>query len=200
MVNNFEQIKPLLKFDSSDDFYFLQIFQRRKDNPELKEPMRVIGDYYIYSIEQFEKLENHIIEMCTAKNARAYIRLNRRDAKKIGLQMLKRISEMLIQENYRSIKNAYPSVVGEFHSDKDKSWLIDIDYKDFEGQENLLEQIHADIEQLQKETKREPRMDKIPTKNGYHLITRPFNVHLFRKKWPQIVDIHKDNPTILFIP
>lgn len=200
MVNNFEQIKPLLKFDSSDDFYFLQIFQRRKDNPELKEPMRVIGDYYIYSIEQFEKLEKHIIEMCTAKNARAYIRLNRRDAKKIGLQMLKRISEMLIQENYRSIKNAYPSVVGEFHSDKDKSWLIDIDYKDFEGQENLLEQIHADIEQLQKETKREPRMDKIPTKNGYHLITRPFNVHLFRKKWPQIVDIHKDNPTILFIP
>ena len=200
MVNNFDQIKSLLKFDSPDEFYFLQIFQRRKDNPDLKEPMRVIGDYYIYSIEQFEKMENHIIEMCTAKNARAYIRLNRRDAKKIGLQMLKRISEMLIQENYRSIKNAYPSVVGEFHSDKDKSWLIDIDYKDFEGKTYQLSMIHEELETLQRQTGREPRMDKIPTKNGYHLITRPFNVNLFRKNWPQIIDVHKDNPTILFIP
>ena len=30
MVNNFEIIKPLLKWDSTDDFYFIQVLQRKK--------------------------------------------------------------------------------------------------------------------------------------------------------------------------
>lgn len=33
MVDNFEQIGNLLSFDSNDEFYFLQILQRKKDNP-----------------------------------------------------------------------------------------------------------------------------------------------------------------------
>lgn len=31
MIDVFEQIKPLLSFNTPDDFYFLQVFQRRKD-------------------------------------------------------------------------------------------------------------------------------------------------------------------------
>jgi len=31
MIDVFEQIKPLLSFNTHDDFYFLQVFQRRKD-------------------------------------------------------------------------------------------------------------------------------------------------------------------------
>ena len=32
MKDNFDIIKPLLKFRSEDDFYFLQILQRKKDH------------------------------------------------------------------------------------------------------------------------------------------------------------------------
>lgn len=32
MVDNFDLIKSLLKFESKDDFYYLQIIQRSKDN------------------------------------------------------------------------------------------------------------------------------------------------------------------------
>ena len=39
----------------------------------------------------------------------------------------------------------------------------------------------------------------IPTKNGLHLICRPFNSAKFCHKYPE-VDVHKDNPTILFVP
>lgn len=31
MINNLELIKPLLKFESEDDFYYLQILKRKKD-------------------------------------------------------------------------------------------------------------------------------------------------------------------------
>lgn len=36
-IDNFNLIKPFLKFDSEDDFYYLQILRRRKDNPDDQE-------------------------------------------------------------------------------------------------------------------------------------------------------------------
>lgn len=39
----------------------------------------------------------------------------------------------------------------------------------------------------------------IPTKNGYHLITKRFDVMEFNKKYPNL-DIQKKNPTLLFLP
>jgi hypothetical protein len=194
MVDNFDQIRSLLKFENvDDDFYFLQLLQRKKDNPDLSCSVKVVDDYYIYSLEQFDSLKQHIIQICTEKNARAYFRLNRRSAKKVGLQMLKKVTDLIINEQYKQIKNAYPGVVGEFHSDNDKSWLIDIDSKDTE----LLETVSNKAIELQTLTNKPPVVICIPTRSGYHLITRPFNLKEF--KFPN-VDIHKDNPTILFIP
>lgn len=33
MVDNLRLILPFLKFESEDDFYYLQILQRKKENP-----------------------------------------------------------------------------------------------------------------------------------------------------------------------
>lgn len=203
MINNAHLIRPLLKFESPNDFYFLQILKRRKDNPDLERDMNVLGDFYIYSLEQFDNLMPKIIKICNDENARAYFRLNRRDAKKVGLQMLKRITDLIISENYRPIKNSYASIAGEFHSDPDKTWLIDIDWIDYENFPGAIDKIKEIISNLQIEAKREPLMIEIPTKNGFHIITRPFNISklnqlLIMGKLPQM-DSHKDNPTILYI-
>ena len=204
MINNAHLIRPLLKFESPNDFYFLQILKRRKDNPDLERDMNVLGDYYIYSLEQFDNLMPKIIKICNDENARAYFRLNRRDAKKVGLQMLKRITDLIISENYRPIKNSYASIAGEFHSDPDKTWLIDIDWIDYENFPGAIDKIKEIISNLQIEAKREPLMIEIPTKNGFHIITRPFNISklnqlLIMGKLPQM-DSHKDNPSILYMP
>jgi hypothetical protein len=53
MVNNFRQITQLLKFDSEDDFYHLQILKRKKENPELGSNSYVIRTYCIRSKEPF---------------------------------------------------------------------------------------------------------------------------------------------------
>ena len=200
MINNFEIIRPLLDFSNSDTYYFLQILKRRKDNPDLAKDMVVIDDIFIYSLTHFDNIKDYIIRTCDTNNARAYFRINKRSAKKTAFQMLKRVTDIIISEDYKAVRGAFSSVSGEFHGDDDKKWIVDIDYKDFEGNKNLLETIHVDIRMLQEETGREAMMEIIPTKNGYHLITRPFNIKAFTDRGYPRIDVHKDNPTILYCP
>ena len=80
--DNFNLIRPLLNFESSDDFYFIQIMQRRKDNPDMKTGVKIIKEFYIDNLEQFDNKQDQIIEMAHKYNARATIRLNKRSYKK----------------------------------------------------------------------------------------------------------------------
>lgn len=215
-VDNSAKIATMLSFTDKDDFYFLQILKRRKDNPEMSRDMIVIGNYYIESIEQYIKLNPHIINVCNVENARAYIRLNKRNYKHLSFHMLKRVVEVVSSGAYKSLKSSFDSVTGEFHNDKNKTWIIDIDWKDFDftkviliPKENgdmaimtgdpkiteLLSLIHG----LQIEAKREPMSEILPTKNGVHIITHPFNLQKFKEKFP-LVDVHRDTPTILYCP
>ena len=200
MKNNFDLVRKMLDFGSSDTYYFLQILKRRKDNPDLGKDMKVIGDYFIYSMDQFNRMEGEIIQTCITHNARAYFRINKRSSKKTAMQMLKRVTEHIISENYKAIKNAFSSVSGEFHGDEDKKWIVDIDdvnVDTFNHSEDQIE-IRELLVDLQTETGRVPMLNFIPTKSGVHIITRPFNLKKFKEKYPN-VDVHKDNPTILYI-
>ena len=200
-MNNFDLIRKMLSFPDENAFYFLQVLKRRKDNPDLGKDMIHIADYYIYSLEQFDGLRQRIIDQCDAENARAYFRLNRRDAKKVAMQVLKRTVDHIMSENYRAVKNAFASCTGEFHSDPDKTWIVDIDNISIDSFNHSDEQhkIRQLILDLQRETGKEPIMKFIPTKGGVHIITRPFNLNKFTKQYTDI-DVHKDNPTILYCP
>jgi hypothetical protein len=201
-MDNRELILPLLKFDNGDMFYFIQIYQRRRDNPGMSQDMRVLGNYAVHSIEQFDKFWPEIKKICDDNNARAYIRLNRRSDKKVALQMLARMATMIASEQY-NVKNLYWSIAGEFHSEKDKTWLLDIDYIDYENETGRrhLDAIENQVLLLQREAGKEPLIRKIPSKNGYHIIARPFNIDKIKNLLANIerrMDIHKDNPTILY--
>lgn len=200
MINNFEIIKTYLDFSNPDTYYFLQLIQRRKDNPDLGKDMHIIDDIFIYNMEQYERMESEIIATCKLHNARAYFRLNKRSLKKSAMQLLKKVTTMIIDENYKSVKNAYSSVSGEFNNDTDKKWIVDIDNVILDGNFGYNhESMLSTLRNLQIESGREPLVNLIPTKNGVHIITRPFDVNKFKKIYPSI-DIHKDNPTVLYIP
>jgi len=200
-VNNFNLIRNMLSFPDENSFYFLQILKRRKDNPHLGKDMIHVEDYYIYSLEQFDKLIHEVLDRCDAERARAYFRLNRRDAKKVAMQVLKRTVDHIMSENYRAVKNAFASCAGEFHSDPDKTWIVDIDNISIDGFNHSPQQIEVRqlLVDLQKEAGKEPLMNFIPTKGGVHVITRPFNLNKFKARFPDI-DVHKDNPTLLYCP
>ena len=200
MVNNFDIIRSFLDFSNPDTYYFLQLIQRRKDNPELTKDMHIIDDIFIYNMEQYDRMQPEIIATCNLHNARAYFRLNKRSLKKSAMQLLKKVTTMIIDENYKSVKNAYSSVSGEFSSDEDKKWIVDIDNVSLDGNFGSNHQsMLMTLRELQSGTGREPMLTVIQTKSGAHIITRPFNVNEFKKLYPNI-DIHKDNPTILYVP
>lgn len=197
MTDNFDLIRSLLSFPSEDTFYFLQIIARRKDNPTMEKGEKLIRNYYIYSLEDFDKLKPHIIEHCEKNNARAYFRLNKRSAKLCAMQSLKRITDLIIQEQYRDVNDIYPSIAGEYHADEDKKWLIDIDentdlmalkFKNWRFKNNPKSDTEDKIDIVA----------EIPTVSGLHLIVRPFRLDAFMKDFGGKDMIHKDNPTILY--
>ena len=199
-IDNFDIIKPLLKFENENIFYSLEIIQRKKENHELERHAKLIRDYYLYSVDDLDKLKSSIIENCEKYNARAYLRLNPRDAYRIALYTQKKIADLLLEGNYKAVQNAYQKVVGQ-HSwtggETKKTWLIDLD--DMWADTPMVDEIETFINTLQPCDVPNKVLARIPTKNGIHLITTPFNLAEFKKEYGE-TDVHKDNPTILYIP
>lgn len=93
LVDNFARVENLLEFNSADDFYFVQIIKRYKDNPDDNEKAIGIknGTYHggawylkswrIRSVEELRQIRDEVIRECEANNARAYISLNSRSEK-----------------------------------------------------------------------------------------------------------------------
>jgi len=205
-VDNFKQISELLDFSEKDTFYFIQILKRRKENPDMKTGVRVINNYYLYSPEDLEKTREKILEDCTKHNARAYINLNRLDLEKIALHTMKQITELIIQGDFRAVKNAYATACGNHHSEKAKRWIIDIDAEILEHKDTireLVQSLHTEIKGNDYKI-----LAEIPTRSGVHLISNPFNMQKFRDiiclkakstKDPLLkMDIHKNSPTLLY--
>lgn len=198
MVDNYGQIRDLLSWRSKDDFYFLQIIQRKKDHQQGKvngcnNNSRLIKPYYIKSQEHFDFIKPEVIELCKVFNARAGINLNRRSFEKMALQHLKKITDQLINGDSMKAYKAYSSVVGAYNQDKDKKWILDVD------------EVGRPLNDIILFAERECKPDgykyiaTIPSKNGCHIIMKPFDLHKFRQKFPD-VEVHKNNPTNLYIP
>jgi hypothetical protein len=193
MTDNLHIIKELLRFESEDDFYHLQILKRKKENPELGSNSQVIKTYYIRSVEHLEESMGEIKLLCDYHSARAYINLNVRSFEKSAFQTMKKLSDIIMNRDYKSARRAYESVVGVHSTGRDKSWIVDIDTKDNDIVNGIKDAIEA-CEPIDKEKS----IAFISTKNGYHLITKPFN----RFGLPDLIgiDIHTNNPTILYTP
>lgn len=203
MIDNSLLIRTILSFEK-DDFYFVQVLKRRKDNPDMEKDMLVIDNFYISSFESYDKIVPQIIKLCNHENARGYFRLNKRNYKHLAPHMVKRTVEIAFGDDCHALKNVFDSVAGEHHSDPDKKWLVDVDWSEIYTPYNVegnarYEHLQYDLGRLQMEAKRDPLLFFLPTKNGIHIITRPFNLQLFKAEYPNVT-VHRDNPTILYCP
>ena len=203
MLDNFKTIANIIntKQLTDDNFFFVQIIKRRKENPEMTSNNITCDVFYVKDVVDLEKKRDRIIKRCVDENARAYINLNVRSKRKVALQTMKIMAECIANDNY-NVANAYTSAVGNTHNDPNKTWVIDIDFNPempAEFNEGFIVGLTDCISDLIVETGKTSNIHRIPTKNGVHLITQPFNTQKFREIHADI-DIHKDNPTILFVP
>ena len=195
MINNLELIKPLLNFTNEGDFYMLYVFKRKKDQPEGErdnhQSVRTIKTYCIDSIEKLEARYDEVIQLCEMFKARAYIHIQKQNHKDVAMNMITEIVTR-IQSGQINQKNVFDSVVGQLKTNE-KRWIIDVDDKDTKELVRITEVLKVT----------RPEGDKletvIPTKSGYHLITKRFDVEMFRNVFPHI-DIQKKNPTLLYYP
>lgn len=202
MTDNFEQIMKLLKFESEDDFYHLQILKRKKEHPELGSNSQVIKTYYIRSVEHLDAVGPEIVALCDFHGARAYINLSVRSFEMVAFHTLKKVTDIIMNRDYKSVRNAYDSVCGAYATGKEKRWVIDLDEAD-QVSPLMCAFIEYRCEPITKLTpdgslENSKCLDIIPTKNGIHLITKPFNLEKFKREYPGI-DVHKNNPTVLYI-
>lgn len=211
-LNNVDKIRSLLSFIKPGDFYFVQLIKRRKDNPDMSKDVKVIKSYYLNSLNDYDKLVPKMIETCDRENCRAYIRLNIRNYNKLGLKLIAEVAQMVSNgDDLKSLPNVFDSVAGQYTSDPDKKWIVDIDWVDLpEMHKYILDgkmivghsetaKLMSLLQGLQLGARKEPLLELIQTKNGFHVVTRPFNLNLFSKEFPNI-QVHKDNMTIIYCP
>jgi hypothetical protein len=194
-INNIELIKPLLNFSEVGDFYMLYVFKRKKDQSTDKanhQSVRTIKTYCIGGIEQLEERYDEIKQLCEMFKARAYIHIQKQNHKDVAMNMITEIVTR-IQSGQINQKNVFDSVVGQLKTNE-KRWIVDIDTKD--GTQLLSIMTAISICRPEDSDKVEAI---IPTKSGFHLITKRFDVMEFKNQYPDI-DIQKKNPTLLYYP
>lgn len=198
MVDNFDQISKLLEFPSEDYFYFTQCILRRKEHQEAENNNTKLRSWYIRSKEQLESRKKEIISFCEYFQARAYINLNPRSFEGVGKAALVHVADYIQKGDYSGIRSAYDTACGRYKAKNDfRRWLVDVDTTDTQE----LGKIMATIQNLQDEIPNNKYniISVLPTKNGYHIITNPFNPKKFSEKFPT-VDYHPNNPTVLYVP
>lgn len=212
MVNNFEQIKSMFYFNEEDNMFFhCQIVSRAKDhkgeNKKVKEG--VIKTYFIRSREHLDSLKDEIILLCEHYGARAYINVAGKDFKSLQTLMLLKLANDIHQGVVRNPRKCLNSAAGELKSRIPK-WIVDIDDVSLKDSiKDRLFELYAQaysskgtnisVETI-KAVSHLNILAEIPTKNGLHLIVRPFNTKAFNESFPN-VDIHKNSMgTLLYCP
>jgi hypothetical protein len=196
MIDNIELIKPLLNFEDEGDFYMLYVLKRKKDQPEGErdnhQSVRTIKTYCIESIDHLERRYDEIKQLCEMFKARAYIHVQKQNHRDVSLNMMVALAQRIQDGNHKQ-QGLFDSVVGQIKT-LEKRWIVDIDTKDV----TQLASIALSIA-ICKPDDPDKIISYIPTKNGFHLITKRFDVREFSKQYPNI-DIQKKNPTLLFLP
>lgn len=187
-VDNFDIVKTIMNFSSSGDFYFVQVVQRKKDGV-IKRQYNVIKSYIIENIDQLYEKKAEMIVLCNIFKARLLLWINKRNYKKISYKLLEELVKKVTSENY-NIKNLLTSVITSNASER--RWIIDID-KDNMGIVDDVENFVSKI--IPKDGK---ILAKVPSKNGIHLVTTPFNLIMFNKHYSDI-SVHRDNAINLYI-
>lgn len=188
-VDNFELIKNnLLEYDSEDDFYYLMIAQRSK---EVEHPHTI--KQYILRAGDIDKLHDRIVEYCVKNKARAYINPNRKSFHDVTLKTIQELSTCVLTGEYSRVQDKFFSACGQIGTRHKKLWIVDIDTKD----ETTVNEVAAFIETLEPTANTSKVFLKVPTKNGVHLLTTPFNVKKFSDTYKDI-DVHKNTFTLLY--
>ena len=197
MIDNFDILSSWFEnLTDQEDFFFVQVIQRKKDC-NISTNYNVIKNYCFFNKETFLKRKEEIITLCKAFNARAYFWVNPRNCKEIQYELIREALEA-IELGTNKLYTCISKAIGHKRSSHYKAvWILDFDTKDTE-----LITKYLDIAMGCKHSGSGLVFDLIPTVNGYHALTKGFDLKQFSQQIAitklDNIDIHKDNPTVLY--
>lgn len=203
-VDNFDLIADTFLFKedladglAGDVFYMLQIMTRTKDTGEKP---KIIRTMFIESREYLLSHKDIIVKLCETFNARAYIATNPSSYKVCAIKAFKELADIVDNGNYKALLSLPETCAGKYSvpggSGINKRWVVDLD--DIKAMEDIQPYIDFIMNEYNEgRGKANGEILVVPTPNGTHLLVTPFDVREFKKRWPDI-EIHKDNPTILY--
>lgn len=220
MVDNFDLIRNWMlnkQLDWKDgDCYYVQLLRRQSDDPMtngVPDPnyhgnmhSRSIKDYFIPSIEYFDRKRDEIKKMCDTFNVRAYIRLNKRNYQQMAFNAAKHIMEQACSgQTFNNPFTLIASAAGTANAaGKDKTWICDLDAEYVPYTKDIKDMIcscepHAtNVKLFTPPLLNKTREDAlkcyqniefftVPTKHGVHIVCKPFNTADFKQKWDAYV-------------
>lgn len=206
MIDNFDKFASLVRsciekynYDIYGDTvvsYRCQVMTRTKDGS----PNRVIKSYYLTSLDSISKYKDEIVIMCNAFNARAYVDVCpvflKNALQECARSSMDRCFTGQYDSCYRVFDKSYKSAGGPH-----KVWLFDCDNtpvneKEWKSPQEIEDILFNTLVDLRLDSD-DIIIDRFPTKNGYHILVKPFNVSV-NKYLSNIVK--KNNSTILYMP
>ena len=202
LINNLELITPLLPKDNSEVFCHMQIVRRAKDHKDEKVREGAIKTYFIRDDKHLRKIMPEVILLCEHYGARAYINVSPKSIEKLQKLMLVKLASLVCEGNIQNPRKTLNSTAGALTS-KNPIWIVDID--DLSMKDTILNwfdnYFKLDPTLPFCNTREELYLRGIiPTKQGCHLLVKPFNLKEFSNSFPN-VDVHKNSMgTLLYYP
>lgn len=179
------------------DRYVIHVMRRPKDCPGTanllgaNESQRLIKTYFVDNLEYYDRKIPAIKELCRANNARAYILLQVRNTRDCLLNLSNKITEVLLKKNYgikpeRLLRQAYC----DFHSSRNPVWMLDVDDDQAYGwtKDAVLGMLEENLRGCGKDMS---GTYVVPTRNGYHVVTPPFNTLKAEEACPMVFSEHR---------
>lgn len=206
MTDNFDKMREYMiglgfkeEYRTDCDVYFdVQLIRRGKDHPNLPSANYTFKTYYFDCISNFDKAKDEITKCCDMFGLRAYIAVNAKSKYEATLKTIAKYADNLSRGEARKPWRVFSSVCGG-QTGKEKRWVVDCDdcgrIADYVSiTKDFIKECDSAFEN--------PIIMEIPTRSGYHIITHPFNLADFKRKFDDSVynapEIKKNHITLLY--
>jgi hypothetical protein len=184
MIDNIKNIIPLLLFQKGN------FYEVRVESPSNK----MIKHYMIDSLEDLLSQYDEMKLLADNFNTEVYIKLGAYSKEKLGFKILEVLSHKL------QIKDLdYSDLVLQAINNMNtipKYWIVDVNVENVSNNDILrIKTVINDCEPNGRNV-----IADIPTPNGIHIVTNPFNTNQFLTHQDVYykVEVKKNNPTILY--
>ena len=211
MTDNFERYRQFIQLcgglpddnekGNLDRYYVVELMRRGKDNPDLPAANYHFRNYYIYSWRDLDRYEQEIKTVCQMLNLRAYCSVNYKRMSQVALDTMAESARRLAAHDYKRFYSIFESCSGKYADRSNQLWVVDIDGEVTEEQIASLRRFIRTMESDYADNV----VFTMPTRNGKHIITHPFNLQQFTQgvlqhdPWlTEVPTVKKNHLTLLY--